>query len=154
MEVHTTNVGVKTVQFKNQKQTRRVSPQNGKTKKQLQTKIKQEFPERVLNGIEASKLSDIEFKTMVIMKLNELTENYQKLQGSYNEITESYISMKKETETIKSQEELKTTISKLKKTVEGIQSTLDEAEDQIRELQDKIEKNSQKEQEKEKRLRE
>ena len=33
---------------------------------------------------------------MVIRKLNELTENYQKLQGNYNELTANYINMKKE----------------------------------------------------------
>ena len=40
---------------------------------------------------EVSQLSDIEFKALVIRKLNELTENYQKLQGNYNEITANYI---------------------------------------------------------------
>ena len=39
----------------------------------------------MLNEIEASHLSDTEFKTMVIRKLTELTENYQKLQGNYND---------------------------------------------------------------------
>ena len=32
---------------------------------------------------------------MVIRKVNELTENYQKLQGNYNEFTANYINMKK-----------------------------------------------------------
>ena len=57
----------------------------------------------MLNEIEASQLSDIEFKEMVIWKLTELTgltENYQKLQGNYNELTENYINEKKEIETI------------------------------------------------------
>ena len=41
-------------------------------------------------------------------KLNELTQNYQKLQGNYNELTAKYINMKKEIETInKGQEEKK-----------------------------------------------
>ena len=40
-------------------------------------KGKEETSERMLNEIEASQLSDIEFKAMVIRKLNELTENYQ-----------------------------------------------------------------------------
>ena len=35
----------------------------------------------MLNEIEASQLSDIEFKAMVIRKLNAHTENYQKLTG-------------------------------------------------------------------------
>ena len=91
---------------------------------------------------EASQLSDIEFKAVVIRILNELTENYQKLQGNYNELTANCINMKKERATInKGQEEIKNTISELKKTVEGIKSRLDEAEDQISKLEDKVEKN-------------
>ena len=46
-------------------------------------KGKEEVSEWMLNEIEASQLSDIEFKAMVIRKLTELTENYQKLQGNY-----------------------------------------------------------------------
>ena len=42
-------------------------------------KKKEESSERVLNEIEVSQLSDINFKTMVIKKLNELTKNYKKL---------------------------------------------------------------------------
>ena len=65
---------------------------------------------------------------MVIRKLNELTQNYQKLQGNYNELTENYINMKKEIETInKGQEEMKNIIFELKITVEGIKSRLNEA---------------------------
>ena len=48
---------------------------------------------------------------------------------------------------------MKNTISELKNTVEGMKSRLDKAEDRISELEDKVEKNTQKEQEKEKRLR-
>ena len=117
-------------------------------------KGKVEASERILNEIEASQLSDTEFKGMVIRKLNELTENYQKWQGNYNELTANYINMKKEIETTnKGQEETENTISELKNTVEDIKSRLDEAEDWISELGDKVEKNTQKEQEKEKRLR-
>ena len=54
----------------------------------------------MVKEIEASQLSDTEFKTMVIRKLNEVTENYQKLQGNYNKLTAKYINMKKEIETI------------------------------------------------------
>ena len=63
-------------------------------------KGKEEASERMLNEIEATQLSDTEFKTMVIRKLTELTENYQKLQGNYNELTANCINMKKEIETI------------------------------------------------------
>ena len=42
-------------------------------------KGKKEVSERRLHEIEASQLSDIVFKAMVIRKPNEITENYQKL---------------------------------------------------------------------------
>ena len=80
-----------------------------------QIKGKEEASERMWNEIEASQLSDTEFKAMVMRELNELTENYQKLEGNYNEHTANYINMKKEIETItKSREEMKNTISELK----------------------------------------
>ena len=50
-------------------------------------KGKEEASERMLNEIEASQLSDIEVKTMVIRNLNKLTQNDHKLQGNYNEHT-------------------------------------------------------------------
>ena len=93
----------------------------GRQRNNPQSKGKEESSERMLNKTEASKLSDIEFKTMVIRKLNELSENYQNLQGSYEEHTTNYISMKKDIGTInKSQEEMKNTISEMKNTVEEI----------------------------------
>ena len=58
-------------------------------------KGKEEASERSLHEIEASQLSDTEFKAMVIRKLNELTDNYHKLQGNYGELTANYINMKK-----------------------------------------------------------
>ena len=59
-------------------------------------KVKEEASERMLTEKEASQVSDTEFKAMVIRKLNEVTENYQKLQGNYNELTANYINVKKE----------------------------------------------------------
>ena len=62
-------------------------------------KGKDEGSERMLTEKEATQLSDIKFKAMVIRKLTELSElkeNYQKLQGNYNELTANYINMKKE----------------------------------------------------------
>ena len=47
-------------------------------------KGKEEASETTLTEKEATQLSDTEFKAMVIRKLTELTENYQKLQGNYN----------------------------------------------------------------------
>ena len=60
-------------------------------------KGKEEASERMPNEIEASQLSDNEFEELVIRKLHELTQNYQKLQGNYNELPANYINMKKET---------------------------------------------------------
>ena len=72
----------------------------GKQRNKCKVKGKEEASERVLNEIEASQLSGTKFKEMVIRKLNELTENYQKLQGNYDELDENYINMKNEIQTI------------------------------------------------------
>ena len=78
-------------------------------RKDLQSKGMEDSPLQELNEMEASKLSDTEFKRMVIRMLKELTGNYKELSGKYN-------SMKVETETInKNQEEMKNTISEIKK---------------------------------------
>ena len=58
-------------------------------------KGKGEVSETMLNEKEASQLSDYEFKELFMRKLNELTENYQKLQGNYNELTANYTNMKR-----------------------------------------------------------
>ena len=42
-------------------------------------KGKEDSSQRMLNEIETNQLSDVEFKAIVIRKLNELRENYQKL---------------------------------------------------------------------------
>ena len=87
----------------------------GRQRNNPQMKGKEEASERMLKDQESSQLSDTEFKDLVIRKLTELTENYQKLQGNYNELTGNYINMKKEIETInKGQKEMKNTISELK----------------------------------------
>ena len=67
----------------------------GRQKNKPQMKGKGEVSERMLNEKQASQLSDSEFKELVMRKLNELTQNYQKLQGNYNELTANYINMKK-----------------------------------------------------------
>ena len=54
----------------------------GRQRNNPQMTGKEEASERMLTEKEASQLSDTEFKIMVIKKLNELSENYQKVQGS------------------------------------------------------------------------
>ena len=66
----------------------------GKQRNNTQSKGKEESSGRMLNEIETSQLSDTEFKTIVIRKLSDLTENYQKLQGIYKEVAANYINMK------------------------------------------------------------
>ena len=67
----------------------------GRQRNNPQKKGKEEASEKMLTEKGASQLSDTEFKAVVIRKLTELTENYQKLQGNYNELTANYINMKK-----------------------------------------------------------
>ena len=68
----------------------------GRQRNSPQMKRKGEISETMLNEKEASQQSDIDFKALVIRKLNELTENYQKPQGNSNELTANSINMKKE----------------------------------------------------------
>ena len=95
----------------------------GTKRQNLQLKGMEDSPLKGLNKMEAGKLSDIEFKRMVIRILKELTDNYKKLSKNYS-------IMKKEIETInENQEKMKNTVSDIKNTLEGITSRLDEAED-------------------------
>ena len=48
----------------------------GRQRNKPQTKGKEESSERMLNEIEASQLSDTEFNTIIIRKINELSESY------------------------------------------------------------------------------
>ena len=53
-------------------------------KKNLQSKGMGSSPLKMLNEMEVSKISDIEFKRMVIRMLKELTDNYEELSENYN----------------------------------------------------------------------
>ena len=70
----------------------------GRQRNNPEMKGKEEASERMIPEKEGSELSDTGFKAMVIRKLNELSENYQKLQGNYEELTKSYVSVKKDRE--------------------------------------------------------
>ena len=89
-EVHPTKTGRKSLECKNKQKE---SPKIGRRRKNPQSKGMENSPVKELNEMETSKLSDIEFKRMVMRILKELTDNYKELSGNYN-------SMKKETETI------------------------------------------------------
>ena len=64
----------------------------------MQSKGMEDSPLKELNEMEENKLSDIEFKIMVIKMLKELTDNYKELNENYN-------SMKKEIEIINTNQE-------------------------------------------------
>ena len=103
----------------------------------MQSKGMEDSPLKDLHKMEGTKLSNIEFKLMVIKIPKELTDHYK-------EPSENYNSIKKEIETItKNQEEMNNKISEIKNTLERITSRLDEAEDRISELEDKVDKNTQ-----------
>ena len=93
----------------------------------------QENSPEELNEMEASKLSDIEFKVMIIRMLK---------------------SRKKDIETIKKdQTEIKNAMAEINDTLESINSRLDRAEDWISDLEGKVEKNTQPEEQKEKKIK-
>ena len=81
----------------------------------------------MLNEIEASQLSDTEFKTMVIRKHNELMKTTKNYRETMRNLLQSIsVNMKKEIESInKSQDAMKNSISELKNTAEGIKRGLD-----------------------------
>ena len=51
----------------------------GRQKKKLKSEGMEDSPLKELNEMEVSKLSDIEFKRMVIRMLKELSDNYKEL---------------------------------------------------------------------------
>ena len=60
-------------------ETNKESPNMGRQKKTMQSKGMEDTPLKELNEMEVSKLSDIEFKIMVVRILKELTDNYKEL---------------------------------------------------------------------------
>ena len=92
-----------------------------------QMKEQNKTPERELNEMEITNLSDAEFKTLVIRMLKELIE-YDTAIG----------------------EEMKVTLSEIKKNLQGTNSGEDEAENQINDLEHKEGKSIESEQQKEK----
>ena len=93
-----------------------------------QMKEQNKTPEKELNKMEISNLSDAEFKTLVIRMLKELT-------GYFNSIK-------------KTQAEMKVTLSEIN--FKGANSAGDEAENQINDLEHKKEESIQSEQQEEK----
>ena len=93
---------------------------------QMKEQIK--TPEKELNKMEMSNLSDAEFKTLVVRMLKELNEDL----GS-----------------IKIQSEMKATLIEIKNNLQGNNSRVDEAKNQINDLEHKEAKTNQLEQQEE-----
>ena len=91
-----------------------------------QVKEQNKTPEKELNKLEISNITDTEFKTLVIRMLKELM-------GYFNSIK-------------KTQAEMKVTLSEIRKNLQGANHGVDEAKNQINDLEHKEEKNIQSEQ--------
>ena len=100
IEVQPQSQKFKIDQFKKQKQIRRVPQTMGTQRNNPQSKGKEESSERMLNEIDRTQLLDIEFKT-IIKKPNELSANYQNLQGNYQKLAANYITKKEKDKEIK-----------------------------------------------------
>ena len=95
-------------------------------KNMAQMKEQIRTPEKELNKMEISNLSDAQFETLFIRMLKEII-------GCCNSIK-------------KTQTEMKITLSEIKKNLQGARSGEDEAKNQINDLEHKEEKNNQSEQ--------
>ena len=89
-----------------------------------------ETPDKELNEMEISNLSDAEFKSLVTRMLKELSEDLNSIK--------------------KIQSEMKDILIEIKNNLQGINSRVDEAKNQINDLEYKEAKNNQSEQQEEK----
>ena len=90
-----------------------------------QPKEQVKTPEKELNEMEISKLSDVEFKTLVIRMFKDLSEDLSRIK--------------------KTQSELKNTLVEIKNDLQGNSYRMNEAENQINDLQHEEAKNNQSE---------
>ena len=80
-----TKITAKTKQ-KTKQTNKKQSTEMGRQRKSLQSKGTEDSRLKELNEMDASKLSHIEFKRMVISMLKDLTDNYNELSGNYNSV--------------------------------------------------------------------
>ena len=85
-----------------------------------------------INKEEMVKLSEKEFRVMIVKMIQNLENRMEKMQESIN-------TFNKDLEEIKNkQTEMNDTITEIKNTLEGINSRIPEAEERIHELEDKM----------------
>ncbi|KAK1338636.1 hypothetical protein QTO34_019290 [Cnephaeus nilssonii] len=112
----------------------------GRQRNNPHKKEKQASPEKEVNELEASNLSEKEFREMVIRWLKRMEDKFDNMSKNQEEMK-------------KNQEEMKNDIAAVKNSIESIKSRREEAEDRISELEDKMEKNTQVEQLLEKKMK-
>ena len=89
-------------------------------------------PEKELNAMEISNLSDAEFNALIIRMFKELSEDLNSIKKIQSEMKDSQI--------------------EIKNNLQGNNSTVDEAENQINDMEHKEAKHNQSEQQEEKRI--
>ena len=98
---------------------------------QMKEQIK--IPEKELNKMEISNLSDPEFKTLLITMLKELSEDLKSIK--------------------KTQSEMRDTLIEIKNNLQGNSSRVDEAENQINDLEHRKQKTTNQNNKKKKRVK-
>ena len=94
-----------------------------KTRNNTQWKDNEESPRKDIKEVEACKMTEKEFRIMVVQFIHQMDEKINNL--------------------CKNQKEMKNDIAKIKNSMESFNSRLEEAEDRISELEDKAEKKAQ-----------
>jgi chromosome segregation ATPase len=102
----------------------------GRRRNSPQKNEKQPSPEKEVNKMEATDLSEKEFREMVIRWLKRMEDKFDNMSKNQEEMR-------------KNQEEMRNDIAAVKNSIESIKSRLEEAEDRISELEDQVGKNTQ-----------
>nr|KAF6437933.1 hypothetical protein HJG59_008654 [Molossus molossus] len=111
-----------------------------KQRNKNQMKEQETSTEDETNEMQLSKLTELEFRAMILRKLKSMRKDIEMLKINQLEIKNH-------------QEEMKNDISEIKNTLEGLNIRVEEAEDQISELEDRVEKINQSENQKKKTIK-
>nr|KAF6480743.1 hypothetical protein HJG59_010585 [Molossus molossus] len=112
-----------------------------------QMKDQETSTENEINEVQLSKLTELEFRAMMLRKLNSMCKDMSNMSKDIEMLKINQLEMKNQ------QEEMKNDISEMKNTLEGLKSRVGEAEDQISELEDRLEEINQSENQKKKKIK-
>nr|KAF6489916.1 hypothetical protein HJG59_010311 [Molossus molossus] len=107
-----------------------------KQRNKSQLKTQEISTEDDINKMQLSKLTELEFRAMILMKLNSMCKGINTISKDLETLKINQLEMKNH------QEEMKNDIAEIKDTLEGLNSRVEEAEDRISELEDRVEKKS------------